>query len=454
MKKSSNIDMTVGKPFKLITLFTLPALASNLLNQVYTITDSIIVGRYLGQTSLAAVGVCMPVILLVSAMVIGLNIGVGILMSYGFGSKDYKTIRHTFANAIYMGLFLGVVIAIFGVIITEPILKLMGTPVGPFKEAASYMRITFIATIFPIYYFMFTNVFRGIGDGYTSLYCLIVSVISNIILDFIFVAILNLGVAGSAYATALAQCMSVIFAVIMLYIKYPEMRMKKEDLPLDIKLFKRVSGLAIPIAIQSGFNNLGNVVVQSCINGFGEIVMAAYTVSSRLSNIALIPMETVGSSLSIYAGQNVGAKKLDRIDDGVKASHKLNLIVSSVLALLLVLFGRSFTLLFLPDASEQILNVSRNFLLFTSIPGFLYGVMFVYQYVLRGVGKTRESMIGSFYQLGAKVLVALIGTYLITNLNIVWLAWPISYIAGTIYPYICYKNYLSNEINYLDDELD
>lgn len=442
--KKKNLDMTIGDPLRLLTLFTLPALASNLLNQIYTITDSLIVGRYLGQTALAAVGVCMPVVLLVSAMVIGLNIGVGIMMSQSFGRHDYGQMRHTLANSVYLGAILGIVVAIIGMPLAEPVLRLMGTPEGPLQEAATYMRISFLATVFPIYYFMFSNAFRGIGDGYTALYCLIVSVISNIFLDYLFVVVFHLGVAGSAYATALAQGLSVVFAVIMLYVKYPEMRMRGKDFQPDGKLFGQITRLAIPIAIQSGFNSLGNVVVQGCINGFGETIMASYTVGSRLGTFSLMPVETVGGSLSVYAGQNLGAEKYDRIKDGVKASLIINLVISVVMSGLLLIFGKPLTLAFLPEASDEILRASYRYLLFAAVPGILYGIMFVYQYVLRGVGHAKESMIGSFMQLGAKVIIAVVGASLLGKLDIVWLAWPVSYIAGTVYPYLHYKKYIKN----------
>lgn len=444
MNKKTNLDMTQGNPLRLLTLFTLPALASNLLNQVYSITDSIIVGRYLGQTSLAAVGVCMPVILLISAMVIGLNIGVGIIMSQCFGRHDYGQMRHTLANSIYLGMALGIIVAVVGTPLAVPILKLMGTPEGPLPEAAAYMRISLIATVFPIFYFMFSNAFRGIGDGYTALYCLIVSVVSNVILDFVFVAGLGLGVAGSAYATALAQGMSVIFAVVMLYVKYPEMRMGRQDFRFDGKLLGSVTKLAVPIAIQSGFNSLGNVIVQGCINGFGEVIMASYTVGSRLGAFTLMPMETIGGSLSVYAGQNTGAKKPERVVEGVKATLIMNLVVSTVLAAILLMMSKPLTLLFLADASEEIIQASSRYLLFAAVPGLLYGIMFVYQYVLRGVGMANESMIGSFMQLGTKVAVALAGAMLLRNLDIVWLAWPLSYVAGTVYPYFVYKKAYKN----------
>lgn len=442
--KKKNLDMTEGSPLRLLTLFTLPMLASNLLNQVYTITDSLIVGRYLGSTSLTAVGVCMPVILLVSSMVIGLNIGVGILMSQSFGRHDYGQMRHVLANSIYLGAILGILVGVLGLPFSEPVLRLMGTPEGPMNEAVSYMRISFLATVFPIYYFMFSNTFRGLGDAYTALYCLIVSVVSNIALDYVFVVSLNLGVAGSAYATALAQGMSVLFAIVTLHIKYPEMRLKREDFVPDGRLFGSITKLAVPIALQSGFNNLGNVVVQSCINGFGEVVMAGYTVGSRLGTFSLMPMETIGSSLSVYTGQNLGAEQYDRIDRGVKASMIINAVMSTALGAVLLVFGKPLTTAFLPDADAEIVSTSYRYLIFAAVPGLLYGVMHVYQNVLRGIGHANASMVGAFIQLGAKVALALAGAYLLKNLNAVWLAWPVSYVAGTITPYLHYRKYIAS----------
>lgn len=437
--KTKGLNMTEGSPLKLLTLFTLPALAGNLLNQVYSITDSIIVGRYLGQTSLAAIGVCMPVILLTSAMVIGINIGVGIIMSQCFGRNDIPEMRHTLANSLYMAAAVSAVTILIGVPCTYPILRLMGTPAGPIAEAAQYMHITFLATIFPMLYYLSSNVFRGMGDSMTALYCLIVSVITNVFLDILFVAGFGWGVAGSAWATALAQALSVIFAVTMLYIKYPEMRMTKHDFRFDLPLIKKVTGIAVPIALQSGFNNMGNIVVQSCINGFGEAVMAAYTAASRLGTLSLMPMETLGGSLSMYAGQNFGAGTNKRIPMGVRAAWTLNIIMSTFLGAVLIFGGNFMTTLFLPNPSQEILTTAYRYLLIAAVPGILNGMMCIYQQTLRGVGKANESVIGGFCQLGTKVAVALAGAALFRSLDIVWLAWPLSFIAGTVFPYFVYR---------------
>lgn len=225
----------------------------------------------------------------------------------------------------------------------------------------------------------------------------------------------------------------------MLYWKYKEMRMTREDFRVDPPLLKEVTVLAVPIALQSGFNNLGNIVVQSCINGFGETVMAAYTVASRLGTLSLMPVENVGNSMSVYAGQNFGAGDHKRIRMGVKASQVLNIVISAIMGLLLILFGRNMIYLFLENPSEEILTVSYRYLLFAAVPGILNGIMCIYQQTLRGVGQAGKSVIGGFMQLGTKVAVALLGAYALRNLDVVWLAWPLSFIAGTIYPYIVYK---------------
>ena len=288
MKK--NLDMTEGKPISLLWAFTFPTLMGNLLNQVYSITDSIVVGRYLGQTALAAVGSTMPVILLLAALMIGINVGVGIIISRYFGQKNEELMRRAFVNSLYLGLFLSAGMMVMGLTFSGTILRWMGTPEGPLQEATAYLEISFITMICPLMYYLFSSAFRGLGDSQTALYCLIVSVLSNIGLDVLFVAVFRWGVAGSAWATALAQALSAVVAAVLLFRKYPMMRMRRQDLRLHGKLLRQITVLAIPIAVQSAFNNLGNLVAQSAVNLFGEATMAAYTAASRIGTLAPMPV--------------------------------------------------------------------------------------------------------------------------------------------------------------------
>ena len=195
--------------------------------------------------------------------------------------------RRAFVNSLYLGLFLSAGMMVMGLTFSGTILRWMGTPEGPLQEATAYLEISFITMICPLMYYLFSSAFRGLGDSQTALYCLIVSVLSNIGLDVLFVAVFRWGVAGSAWATALAQALSAVVAAVLLFRKYPMMRMRRQDLRLHGKLLRQITVLAIPIAVQSAFNNLGNLVAQSAVNLFGEATMAAYTAASRIGTLAL-----------------------------------------------------------------------------------------------------------------------------------------------------------------------
>ncbi|MBO6039643.1 MAG: MATE family efflux transporter [Oscillospiraceae bacterium] len=386
--------------------FSVPALIGNLLHQVYSLTDSIVVGRILGVEALAAVGCTMPLILLLAALMIGTNIGVGVLLSQAFGARDMDRMRRGFLNSLYVGIGISLVLALAGAPLSRPLLVLMGTPEETLDNAVAYLRINFLTCLCPMFYYLFSCAFRGMGDSRTDLYCLIVSVAMNIVLDILFVAVFRWGVAGSAWATALAQFTSAVFAAILLFRIYPAMRPTKKDLKPDRRLIAAIERLSVPIAAQSAFNNIGNLVAQGAVNTFGAVTMAAYTAAGRVGAFALMPIETFGNTLSIFTGQNFGAGKTDRLEEGKRVSLRLQLLVSTVLGLLLVLFGRPVTRLFLADASDELLTVSYQYLLITAVPGFLAGLMFTFQQLLRGVGDTSASMRGGLIQLLSKSLLS------------------------------------------------
>lgn len=431
--------MTRGDVLGGILAFSVPSLIGNLLHQVYSLTDSIVVGRVLGVEALAAVGCTMPVILLLAALMIGTNIGVGVLLSQAFGANDMLRMRRGFLNSLYVGLGISLVLAVFGAPLAQPVLKLMGTPAETLQNAVAYLRINFLTSLCPMLYYLFSCAFRGMGDSRTDLYCLVVSVAMNVVLDIVFVAVLRWGVAGSAWATALAQLASAIFAAVLLFWKYPAMRPTQGDLRPDGKLIRAIGQLSVPIAAQSAFNNIGNLVAQGAVNAFGTVAMAAYTAAGRVGAFALMPLETVGNTLSIYTGQNYGAGKHDRIEEGKRVALRLQLLLSTALGVLLAIFGRSLTRLFLADASEELLHVAFQYLLITAVPGVLAGLMFTYQQLLRGMGDTAASMVGGILQLAVKVAVIAIGAQLFRSLPVVWAAWPLSFAAAALFLYLHYR---------------
>ena len=427
-----------------ILAFSIPSLIGNLLHQVYSLTDSIVVGRILGVEALAAVGCTMPVILLLAALMIGTNIGVGVLLSQAFGSRNMDRMRRSFFNSLYLGIGISLFLALAGAPLSRSLLVLMGTPEGPLESAAVYLRINFLTSLCPMFYYLFSCAFRGMGDSRTDLYCLMVSVGMNVVLDIVFVAVFRWGVAGSAWATALAQLSSAVFAAILLFRKYPEMRPESDDLRPDGLLIGKISRLSIPIAAQSAFNNIGNIVAQGAVNGFGAVAMAAYTAAGRVGAFALMPLETIGNTFSIYTGQNYGAGKMERIEEGKRVTLRLQFLLSTVLGILLFFFGRPITSLFLTDASEELLSISSSYLLITAVPGILAGLMFTFQQLLRGVGDTASSMRGGIVQLAVKVGVIAVGAYVMHSLNVVWLAWPVSFAAAAVYLYALARKFAAS----------
>lgn len=437
--RTSELDMTQGSVMRGMIAFTIPALLSTLLQQVYSLTDNIIVGRVLGLEALAAVGVTAPIILLIGSLIFGVNNGVTILLSQAYGSRDMPLMRRSFVNSLYLGLLVAGVMAVLGTFLPTPILRWIGTPPGPLKEAATYVEISFFTSFCPMLYFLFFCAFRGMGDSTTALWCMIASVVSNIFLDYFFVAVFGWGVGGSAWATALAQFLAMLLAAVLLFVKYPEMRLRRGDWKPDATSFRRIAGIAVPIALQSAFNNLGSIVAQSAVNVFEDVAMGAYTAAGRIGAFALIPLETIGGTLSVHAGQNLGAGNHARIKEGVRAALLLELIFSTGLGVLLILFGKNLAALFLEEPPEEMLQISYDYLLITAVPGILAGTMYVYQQVLRGLGKVKDSMYGGFVQLGVKIAVIAVGAYTFRSLPVIWAAWPVSFAAGTVFVILRYR---------------
>ena len=436
-----NLDMTTGQPFTLLVKFTLPTLVGNLLHQAYSIIDSIVVGQFLGQPALASVGCTAPIIMLLAALMIGINQAVGILISQHFGRRDYNGIRRAMVNSLYLGLIVSVFLAVVGGSLAKPILCWMGTPDGPLQNAVAYLRINFITAVCPLFYYLFSSIFRGMGNSRTALYCLVVAALGNVGLDVLFVAVFHWGVAGTAWATALSQALSALFAAVLLWQHHPEIRLRWTDCRFDFHLFNRISRIALPIALQSAFNNLGNIIAQSGINHFGETVMAAYTAAGRIGTLALMPAETLAGSLSVYAGQNHGAGRHDRVRQGVCAALQLCLGTSVVLGGILLVGGGWLAKLFLAEPTSTVLDVVRRYLLIAIVPGFLNGFMQVFQQVLRGVDHPNQALVGGIVQLIVRILLVVTGSWWLYNLDVVWLAWPLSWAVGSIPPFFFYRHY-------------
>lgn len=432
--KTKNLDMTQGSPLRLLIAFSVPLLLGNLLQQAYYVVDSIIVGRYVGAAALAAIGATQSVLQMLVAVIIGLNTGISILISQAFGARDLDGVRRTFAGGVLIGLWVSLVMAAAGCLAARPVLTLMNTDGEVLRDAVTYLQINFATSVLPIFYFLLSGVFRSIGDSTTALFCLLVSSVCNVGLDWAFVALLRWGVAGAAWSTALSQAFSILYAWVRLARGTPFLRLGPGDLRPDKTVLLRIFKLAVPLSLQSSFTGLGGMLVQACVNGFGTLVMAGYTAASRIGNLILVPMSTLGNALSIYVGQNHGAGQTGRIRAGVRTSLGIALAVSTALGALVVLLADPLIGLFLAQPQPEMLAAARTFLWIAAAPSFLAGVMYIYQFALRGVGRAGASMAGGLTELLAKAGLAALGAWVLKDLNTVWLAWPVSFLAGSLLP--------------------
>lgn len=308
-KKGSHrgIDMTVGNPMEKIIQFSVPLLLGNILQQLYNTVDSIVVGQYIGSGALAAVGASGPVINLLVSFFLGLSVGTGIVISQAFGAKDLDKLRAATGTVCTATVLTGLFLMAAGIPASPLLLRLVNTPEGIMDQSVTYMRITFGGVLFLMLFNMFNGIFQGVGDSVSPFLFLAVSCAINIVLDLVFVARLGWGVAGVAWATLLAQLCSVAFASFWLARPASPIHIGPRDLIMSPPLLKEVIRLGIPSGFQNSLSSIGNIIVQTVLNGFGTTVIAANIAVIKIDSFCTMPMMTFGSAISVFAGQNTGA---------------------------------------------------------------------------------------------------------------------------------------------------
>lgn len=311
-------NMTEGNEAKLILMFALPLVAGNLFQQLYNIADSAIVGQFLGYEKLAAVGATGSITFLFYSICNGLSVGAGILVAQSFGAGLHKDVKKYIINSAYVLFAVGIFISVLSTLIAEPVLRFLDTPEAILPDAVCYMQINCIGTIAVAAYNWISSVLRSLGDSKTPLIFLIVASILNIVLDLIFVLPLQMGVGGAALATIISQGVSAVASIIFAVKKNPYFRLTKEDFGFSSSHSKRVIRVGVPIALQSGMISVSMIFLQKTANGFGETVMAAYTATMKIEQLIHQPFISLNAALSTFAGQNIGAARLDRAAKGYK----------------------------------------------------------------------------------------------------------------------------------------
>ena len=404
-------DMTLGSPWKRIMEFSIPMLIGNVAQQLYNTADSIIVGHYVGDNALAAVGSAMPILNLLLALFVGISTGAGIVVSQSYGAKDRKGLTEAIGNCIALSVIASIVIMIIGPMISMPMLKLLGTPQSIIQWCADYLNIYFWGIVGFFFYNMLSGVLRGLGDSLSALGFLLLAAALNVVLDIYFVASLGMGVAGVSLATVISQAISAVFC----YIKLARMT---EHFDLGIKTMKlipdvagRILKIGIPSGITQAIMAMAGMVVLNLTNAMGEMVIACNVIVMRVDGFAMMPNFTFGQAMSVYTGQNFGAGKYDRVGMGVRHGGMIASLTSAVITVIL-LFCSPFLFGFFTDTPELIDLATRMI----RIMAFGYICMSLTQVlggVMRGCGETVTPMWVSIFQtLVLRVPVAYLIAYL------------------------------------------
>lgn len=384
------VDMTEGTPWKKIATFAVPMLLGNIAQQLYNTVDSIIVGKYMGDNALAAVGSAGPIVNLLIVLYVGISMGAGIMASQYFGAKNREELSKTIGNCVVLTAIAVLFIMIVASLVTRPLLELLNTPEAIIDGCHSYLMILFLGSAGLAYYNILSGLLRGLGDSISALLYLLVSTIINIALDIYFVAILNMGIEGAAYATVIAQTVSALLCLRKL------IRMKNY---FDIKLsYLRLSKqhsfdiirLGLPSGVTQAILSTAMIIVQSLTNSYGEMFIAANVIVMRVDGFAMLPNFSFGTALTTYTGQNVGAKLYDRVEKGSKQGTIMAVSTSAVITSIILLFGRYLMGIFtdtpeLVDLSIRMMSILAIGYLAMAVTQSLSGAM-------RGAGDTMTPM--------------------------------------------------------------
>lgn len=439
-------DMTQGSPVRHILLFSIPLLIGNVFQQFYSMVDTIIVGRFVGVDALAAVGSTGSLVFLINGFALGLTSGFSVMVSQRFGANDEKGLRKAVSSSVVLCTALVIILTTISLIAAKPLLHLMNTPDNIFNDAYTYVAIIFAGIITTVAYNMMASILRALGDSKSPLYFLIISSVLNIILDLVFIINFKMGVAGAAYATIISQGVSAILCFIYILKKYTILKLAREDYNVKKSMYIRHLKIGIPMALQFSITALGLLTVQGALNVLGSTVIAAYTASSKALQLVMQPAVTYGVTMATYCGQNLGAKRYDRISDGVNKAVKISIITSLIAGFVLIAFGTQFVKLFIDNPDAQIIAYSKQVLTISGIFFIPLGLIFIFRNALQGIGESFVPMMAGVAELGARALVAFTLSSFLGFFGIC-LADPVAWIAAAvplaIYYYITIKKLLA-----------
>ena len=378
-------DMMIGNPMKIILLFSIPVLLGNLFQQFYNMGDTVIVGQYLGEDALAAVGSTGCIMFLVLGFANGIAQGFGVMVSHAFGAKDFKRLQHYVALSLMLTAIVSAVLSVITVIGSRQLLLWLNTPENIVGLADSYIRVIFGGILCTMAYNVASGILRGIGDSKTPLYFLIFSSALNIVLDIFLIVVVKMGTAGAAYATVISQGVAAVLCFIVMFRKHDILRTSREDYYWDNQGILRMLSIGIPMALNYSITAIGTMILQSAVNVFGSSTVAAFTAASKVSSIATQTFPTLGIAMATYCGQNLGAGKYKRIYQGMRQAFYLCFVAAAIAALICCCAGPFMLKWFISNPSTETMSAAMQYLY--AISGFMIplGWIFIYRNGLQGL---------------------------------------------------------------------
>lgn len=396
-QKNGRNDLTQGKEWKVILRFAIPLLIGNLLQQTYTITDSIIVGQFLGKEALAAISASFFIYYFIIAFVIGIGSGTSVVVSQYFGAREYDKVQGAFSSFFIFMLGIGIVLSIGGIVFAEQLFRLTNTPEEVIPQAVAYFKIYIGGTFLFVTFNSIISILRGIGESIKPMLFILITTVLNIALDLLFILVFKWGIEGAARATVIAQGVGMCIALIYVNDTHPLLSIKKKDLLFHMKLFKEGLKIGLPTSVQQCAIALGLIALLSIVNSFGTDTLTAYGAAGKVDTIITQAVLTLSGALAAFAGQNIGAGKFNRVRRGLRFSLYLNIGFSLIMFTTLWLWGDIIMRAFTDDL--QVIRIGKEFLVITA--GFLifHGALNVYNGALRGAGDTFFTMMVSLFSL-------------------------------------------------------
>lgn len=408
MASNTTKDMTSGSTMKLILGFAVPLLMGMLFQQVYSLVDTIIVGRFLGVSALAAVGATGSINFLIVGFCQGICNGFALPVAQRFGAKDYNGLRKYVGNSAVLSIIFGGAITLITVIACRPILELMQTPADIIDLSYHYIVVIFAGIPAIMLYNILSAYLRSLGDSITPVIFLVLSAGLNIGLDLLFIVTFHWGVFGAAFATVLSQAVSGILCLILIIKKFDLLHLKREDWKLDWGYSRYLLIMGLPMGLQYSITAIGSVILQASVNTLGSTAVASMTAGSKISMFVVCPFDALGSTMATFGGQNVGAGRLDRLGRGLRSAVILGAIYSALILVVLIFFGRDLILLFVSAKEAAVIAQAKQFLVTNAAFYLMLALVNIVRFLIQGMGFSGFAVFAGVFEMVARALVGLV----------------------------------------------